>query len=201
MDLFVATRNSGKLIELRDILRPLNINVRTYDEFPHIKPVAETGTTFEQNAVLKASQTAKQTNLITLADDSGLEVDCLAGQPGVYSARFAGQNATDSMNNEKLLDLMDGVPLGSRQARFVCAIAIASPDKVIGTVTGVCEGHIALEPDGSGGFGYDPLFVASGYNYTFAQLSSEIKNKISHRGKALNKAFILLEKLVLSEPG
>lgn len=199
MDLVLATRNKGKLKEIKEILKPLNLILHTYDEYMDIKKIKETGKTFEENAILKATFIAKQTKMVTLADDSGLEVDCLSGQPGIYSARFAGEHATDMMNNEKLLSLMADVPLDSRQGRFVCAIAIALPDRLVGTVRGVCEGHIGFELRGGGGFGYDPLFVVTSYNVTFAELSLDIKNKISHRAKALNKALIVLDKLLLNQ--
>ncbi|MCD6460498.1 XTP/dITP diphosphatase [bacterium] len=199
VDVVIATRNSGKLIEIKNILRPLEVSVVSLAQFPEIKPIEETGITFKQNAILKAQEVAFLTGAVTLADDSGLEVDCLNGQPSIRSSRFAGENATDSMNNAKLLDMMKNIPANQRQARFVCVMALAAADKLIGTVTGICQGYIAQCERGLNGFGYDPLFIARNYNITFAQLQKEIKNKISHRAKALNKAAIMLEKYLLRD--
>ncbi|MDX9701959.1 MAG: XTP/dITP diphosphatase [Candidatus Auribacterota bacterium] len=198
MDLVVATRNRGKFREIKEILSPLELNLYSLADFPDIADVAETGKTFEENAIIKATCVAKSTGLPAIGDDSGLEVDFLNGQPGVYSARFAGNDASDSANNAKLLSLMEHVHIDQRQARFVCCIALAVPDELIGTVRGTCEGVIAQYPRGDGGFGYDPLFIARDYNMTFAELTHDIKNKISHRAKALNKTLILLEKFLLN---
>jgi len=196
-DLVAATKNSGKLKEIRAILGRLNIIIAGLDDYPDMPEIIESGSTFEENAVIKAQAVAKYTNKMALGDDSGLEVDYLNGQPGIYSARFAGENATDYMNNQKLLELMADVEYGQRQARFVCAIAIALPDRLIGTVSASCDGYLLKEPSGTGGFGYDPLFVARDYNETFAQLSPDIKNKISHRAKAIDKACLMLEKYLI----
>ena len=196
-DIVIATRNSGKLLEIKDILKHLEVSVRSLSQFPEIPPIEETGSTFEENAILKAQKVADITGSLTLADDSGLEVDYLGGKPGIRSSRFAGDNATDLMNNAKLLEEMKGVSLDQRQARFVCVIALARPGELIGTVRGTCEGIINEYERGLNGFGYDPLFMVTDYNATFAELQQEIKNKISHRAKALNKAVIMLEKYLL----
>ncbi|RJP59334.1 MAG: XTP/dITP diphosphatase [Candidatus Auribacter fodinae] len=196
-ELLIATRNKGKLKELQHMLNPLELAIRSIADFPDLPEIAETGNTFEENAVLKAQTIADLTGMVTMADDSGLEVDALGGKPGVYSARFAGENATNSQNNELLLNMMSDVPAQLRGARFVSVIAVARPGKLLGTVRGFCEGIITDRMRGNGGFGYDPLFFLKDYNMTFAELSLELKNKVSHRAKALNKAVILLEKIIL----
>lgn len=186
-DLVVATRNKKKLAEIRELLSDLDFNILSLDDFPDIPEVAEDMNTFEGNASKKALQISHITKKLTLADDSGLEIDFLDGKPGVYSARFAGDNAADEDRNKKVLGLMEGVPQDKRKARFKCVIAIAK-DGLLMTVDGVCEGEIAFEPKGNYGFGYDPIFVVPKYNKTFAELGPEIKNKISHRAIALKKA-------------
>jgi XTP/dITP diphosphohydrolase len=203
VDLVVATRNEKKLMEIRDLLADLDFNVMSIGDFAGVPEIQEDGSTFEENAKKKAAQIAQITERLTLADDSGLEIDHLRGEPGVRSARFAGKNATDEDRNIKILDLLKGVPLSERKARFRCAIAIASPDARDGAgkmpalpevevVTGTCEGEIALEPRGSEGFGYDPIFIVPAYGRTFAELGSKKKNQISHRAVALKKAKDLL---------
>lgn len=199
IDVVIATRNNGKIKECKELLKPLNLNIRSLSEFNTIGTIEETGTTFEENAAIKAKTVAEHTGLLTIADDSGLEVDELNGRPGVYSARFASENATDLQNNTKLLELLTDVPPSLRSARFVCAIALALPGQLLGTVKATCEGEIAEELRGHGGFGYDPLFIVRGYNMTFAELSLDLKNKVSHRAKALNKAVIFLEKLMIED--
>lgn len=198
MELVLATRNLGKKREIKRILKPLGLDMRGIDEFPDAPETEETGKTFEENAILKAIAIAEFTKSIVLADDSGLEVDALGGKPGIFSARFAGEEANDFGNNQKLLSEMENVPQGQRYARFVCSIAIAVPGKLIGTLSGVCDGEIATCSRGQGGFGYDPLFIVRDYNLTFAELNVDIKNKISHRAKALEKAFLLLERYLIN---
>lgn len=158
------------------------------EEFPGLPEVEEDGATFEQNAVKKARFAAAATCLWALADDSGLEVDYLGGAPGVFSARFAGRGGDDRANNEKLLRLLEGVPLERRTARFRCVVAVASPGGEVYTAEGTCAGVIAFAPRGSGGFGYDPLFYVPHLGKTFAELEPEVKNAVSHRAKALEKA-------------
>jgi len=203
VDLVVATRNKKKLMEIRYLLADLDFNVLSIEDFTCIPEVREDGSTFEENAKKKAIQTAQITKRLALADDSGLEIDYLNGEPGVRSARFAGENATDEDRNRGILDLLKGVPRSERKARFRCVIAIASPaaqdgaDRMfalpeVETVTGTCEGEIALEPRGDGGFGYDPIFIVPAYGETFAELGSEKKNQISHRAVALKRAKNLL---------
>ena len=147
--------------------------------------IEETRSTFEENALIKAKEINRITGEIVMADDSGLEVDFLNGAPGIYSARFAGENATDEEKNIKLLDLLKDVPFDKRAARFVCVIAVVFPDKSSFTVKGTCEGYIWHKPEGENGFGYDPIFYVPEYQMTTAQMASEMKHKISHRGKAL----------------
>lgn len=178
----------------------LNIEIITLEEIQQDVPeIVEDGTTFEQNAIKKASVTANLTGYTCLADDSGLVVDALEGKPGVYSARFAGENASDEENNNKLLNLLREVPAQERSARFVCVIAVCTPDGEVFTVKGECEGRIGLKPRGDRGFGYDPLFIPQGYDLTFAELPEDEKNRISHRGKALTKIVPVIKELMKRE--
>lgn len=192
-DLVVATRNKGKLEEIREFLKELPVRLLSLNDVGFHQEIAEDGATFKENAVKKAATVAKATGKLTIADDSGLEVDALQRQPGVFSARFAGPKATDHENNLKLLQLMKNIPEPRRTATFRCVIALASPDGVIGAVEGSCDGAIGLAEVGSNGFGYDPLFIRSEYNKTFAQLDCSVKNRVSHRAKALEKLSLLLE--------
>lgn len=197
-ELVIATKNKNKVREIKKLLKDMPVNVISVDDgrwqIPHI---IEDGRTFRDNAIKKAETIAKITGKVTLADDSGIEVDALGGEPGVYSARFAGENASDRDNNIKLLNLLKDVPLDRRGAQFCSIIAIASPDGNVEAVEGVCRGDIGFSEKGGHGFGYDPLFIPSGYNKTFAELSLDIKNKISHRGRALEKAKLILERMMI----
>jgi XTP/dITP diphosphohydrolase len=181
--LVLASRNAGKTGELREFLKDFPIEIKNLDDFGPIPPVEEDGTTFDENAYKKAAFTAKVLGLPALADDSGLEVDALGGLPGVHSARYAGPNASDTDNSAKLWRKMKGKT--NRIATFVCVISIAVPSGMALTYEGRCEGLIAEAPAGENGFGYDPLFYYPALNRTFAQLSLEEKNQVSHRGKAL----------------
>jgi XTP/dITP diphosphohydrolase len=192
IDLVVATRNKKKLREIRKLLADLDFNVLSIEDFAGIPEIEEDGSTFEENARKKAAQVARITERLTLADDSGLEIDYLDGKPGIHSARFAGENATDADRNSKVLELLEGVSRSERTARFRCAIAIARAADQVEIVNGTCEGEIALEPRGSAGFGYDPLFIVPEYGKTYAELGQEKKNQISHRALALRKARELL---------
>jgi XTP/dITP diphosphohydrolase len=199
MTLVVASHNVGKLAEIRAILRGLPVDVRAVGELGG-EPlhVVEDGETFEANALLKARAVAAATHLTTLADDSGLEVDALGGRPGVRSARFAGESATDADNNAALLGLLQDVDESQRTARFRCTIALVDPwdrDHPI-VVDGRCEGTIARSPKGAGGFGYDPLFLVAGTDQTMAELAADDKNRISHRARALAALRPELEALV-----
>jgi XTP/dITP diphosphohydrolase len=192
----LASGNKGKLEELRSLLGP-DVSVVSAGDLGVELP-EETGTTFEENAVLKARAVAGQTGRVAIADDSGLEVDWLDGAPGVYSARYAGPEADDERNKRKLLEALAGLEHERRTARFRCAIAIAfSPDDIV-TTTGSCEGHITTSERGTGGFGYDPLFELPG-GKTMAELDPEEKNDVSHRGHAMRAAIpIIGDRLGLS---
>jgi XTP/dITP diphosphohydrolase len=193
----IATQNRGKLREFKNMLSWLPVRLLSLSDFPNVVEVDEVGSSFVENAVLKAQGYAAQTGLIALADDSGLEVNALGGAPGVYSARYAGSTASDELRVEKLLHELSLTGDTERRARFVCVIAIF--DQTTGntiTFDGICEGHIARAPYGENGFGYDPIFVSDGYNDTFAGLSTEIKQQISHRSRALKAATAYLAQLV-----
>ena len=180
--LVVASRNAGKTKEIKELLQGFPVEIKNLDDFGPIPPVTEDGETFDDNAYKKASFTAKVLGFPALADDSGLEVNALDGAPGVHSARFAGPDATDEENNMKLLQEMEGKT--DRKAAFVCVISIAVPTGPALTYEARCEGLIAEAPAGDNGFGYDPVFYFSELKKTFAELSSEEKNRVSHRGKA-----------------
>lgn len=184
--IIVATGNKGKLKEIREILSGMPVEIVSMgDIWNPVPEIEENGSTFFENALIKASWVYDKTGTWTLADDSGLEVDYLNGEPGVYSARYAGQKADYKANNAKLLDALKNVPLEKRKARFRCVIVIKTgPDSYL-TAEGNCEGHIGFELQGTNGFGYDPLFYPENEKLTFAEISSDLKNKMSHRGKAL----------------
>ena len=187
-ELLIATNNAGKIRELASLLSNLPLRLRRLSEFPHVKEVEETGRSFAENAELKARLYSEQTNLRTLADDSGLEVDALNGAPGVLSARYAGAHATDEERNARLLAELSLTGDERRSARFICAIALYEPGEEKAKVfSGVCEGRISHRPQGEGGFGYDPLFIPTGYEQTFGELPAELKQRISHRAQALAK--------------
>ncbi len=184
MKLFLASKNKHKIGEFKRILAPLGIELVSEDQLDYpLTEVEETGSTFEENAYLKASSALKETGFPSIADDSGLCVDYLNGEPGIYSARFAGEPVDNDKNNEKLLSLLKDVPLADRTARFVCSIVCVFPngDKI--TAYGSCEGYIDFAPKGGNGFGYDPLFVSE--IGSFGEVSDSEKDSVSHRGKAL----------------
>lgn len=193
MKVILASRNEGKLREMRIILSKYGMDVVSRDDagIPAFE-VEETGTTFEENSYLKAKAIMEASGCPTIADDSGLVVDALGGEPGVYSARYAGEGCTDDDNNELLLRRMECVPDGERSARFVSVITMLFPDGRKLVAKGTVEGRIDRCLDGEGGFGYDPLFIPDGYDRSFGVLSSEIKNSISHRAKALSELEMLL---------
>ena len=180
-----ATGNAGKMKEIRLILSDLGMEICSMKEAGIQTEVEENGTTFEENAVLKAKAIGEQTDAIVLADDSGLEVDYLNKEPGVYSARYLGEDTSYRIKNQSLIDRLDGVPEEKRTARFVCAIAAHLPDGRMLTTRGTIEGIIGYEERGEGGFGYDPIFYLPEYGCSTAELSMEKKNELSHRGKAL----------------
>ena len=183
----VATRNAGKLREIEDMLDLGGWRIVNMSKFPEIGEIPEDADTFEGNARIKASTVAAATGVVALADDSGIEVDAIGGKPGVNSARFAGENATDDMNNEKLLEKMEGVPYEKRTARFVSVICVRTPDGEELSVRGECEGVILEEYRGTYGFGYDPLFYHAPSGKTFSEMTPEEKNAVSHRRMALEK--------------
>jgi len=180
----VSTRNAHKLVEIRQILGP-SFELLDLSSVPALGEVEETGTTFEENAALKALAASAHFDGWVLADDSGLEVDALGGAPGVYSARFSGEGATDVTNRALLLEKLATVPADQRSARFRCVIALARGGEVLAHFSGAVEGVIIQSEQGAGGFGYDPLFVPEGFGETFAELGAETKNRLSHRGRAL----------------
>lgn len=182
----IATKNKGKAKDFEAIFAPLNYEVVTMLDVASDMEIDETGTTFEENAVLKAETLSKALGKLVIADDSGLEVDALGGEPGVYSARYAGDH-DDEANIQKVLEKLQGVPEENRTARFVCAIAISGPDIETKTVFGTCEGSILEEKRGSNGFGYDPIFYVPELGRTMAELTAEEKGAISHRGNAIRK--------------
>ncbi len=186
-ELIVATRNTGKLREIRRLCENHGIAVVGLENFPDIPDVIEDGDTFAANAIKKADTIAQLTGLPCLADDSGLVVEALDGQPGVHSARYAGDDATDQDNNHKLLKEMENLPDSLRRAAFCCVMALCVPGQPPKLFHGRVEGQILFEPRGTGGFGYDPLFMVLDYNQTMAELPLDIKNRISHRGQALRK--------------
>jgi XTP/dITP diphosphohydrolase len=190
--IILATRNQGKIREIQPMLDNNTFEINNLSQFPAIPEVIEDGITFQENALKKATAVFEATGIISLADDSGLEVDYLKGEPGVYSSRFAGENATDAENNRKLLRLLDGIPPEKRTARFHCVMILKTAQQAY-TFEGTCKGIILQEPRGNHGFGYDPLFYVPEYQQTFAELDSHIKNQISHRGMALRKVIAQLK--------
>jgi XTP/dITP diphosphohydrolase len=183
-DLLVASGNSGKVREFAALLSDLGFRVLSLKDFPSLQPAVEDGATFQENAVKKAVHAARATGLPVIADDSGLVVDCLDGRPGVRSARYAGEGAGDQANNALLLAELAGVPSAGRRAAFHCVIAYCLPDGVCRTFDGSLPGIIGTEPVGKDGFGYDPLFLVPEYGKTMAELPLQVKNRISHRGRA-----------------
>lgn len=182
----LASRNEHKIEELRSTLVPLNIELKSTFDFTHLEEVVEDQPTLEGNALKKARYVFEETGLPSLADDTGLEVDALDGRPGVYSARYAGESATYQDNVDKLLDEMAGVDQKDRKAQFRTVIAFVTDNETY-TFEGVCRGEIIQKPRGDKGFGYDPVFLPDGHRETFAELDTEIKNEISHRGKAIQE--------------
>src|SRR6266568_3911584 len=183
----VATRNRNKTREIQQILGP-EFELRDLTAYPEISEIVESGKSFEENAQLKAIAVSKKLPGLVIGDDSGLEVEALGGAPGIYSARYAGRNATDEQNVEKLLSELAGAGAKTRQrtARFRCVIALARNGQVLGTFEGIVEGTIVDQPRGSRGFGYDPIFVPNGFEETFGELPAELKNRISHRAQAIH---------------
>lgn len=194
--LLIATHNQGKLREFRQLLADLDLEVTDLDAIGIQEDVEETGTTFAENAILKARAYAQMSGLLTWSDDSGLEVDALDGRPGVYSARYGGPGLTPRDRYLLLLEELRAYPQASRTARFRCVVALVLPNGNVHTIDDTLEGIITHQPAGEYGFGYDPVFYLPEYQATLAELSSEIKNQISHRGKASKKAKQLLRTLL-----
>ena len=188
MEIVLASRNRKKIEELKSLLADMPVEVRSLLDFPNLPETPETGMTFAENAELKAKAAAEATGRIALADDSGLEVDALGGQPGILSNRFAGPEATDRDKYMRILELLKGVPDEERTARFRAAVAIATPEGETVLVEGTCEGRIARDARGENGFGYDPIFYLPDLGLTMAELPASEKNRISHRAKALQAA-------------
>jgi XTP/dITP diphosphohydrolase len=196
MQLLIASNNVHKIREIRSMLgKKQNFDILSLLNFPHYQTQEEVGKTFEENASLKAKHAAEQLNILTLADDSGLVVPALSGEPGIFSARYAGPDASDKENRQKLLERMQGLTGHQRVAYFTCAIALADPRGVKKCVTGSCEGTILEKERGGNGFGYDPLFLKNDYGKTFAEMEEEVKNRVSHRRKAIDKMLLVLESL------
>jgi len=196
LEVLIATSNPGKIREIRESLRDLPLRLRFLAEFPDLSPVEEVGQSYKENAILKALSYSKHAGVPALADDSGLEVDALGGMPGVLSARYGGDDSSDQERTEKLLMALSQYRGQLRSARFVCSLAVAGwhlgesrpssdASHVLHVSEGKCEGLIIEEPRGNNGFGYDPVFVPTGHDRTFAELPAEIKNVISHRAQAL----------------
>ncbi len=197
IELVIASTNVHKVRELRNMLKPfVSFDLLSLCDFPNYVPPEETGKTFEENAILKAEHAAKTLGRWVIADDSGLIVPALSGAPGVLSARYAGNDATDLENRKKLLEEMKHLMDDDRQAFFECSIALASPEGIKKCVKGTCEGTLLMKDRGGSGFGYDPLFVKHGYSKTFAEIGESVKNRISHRRKALDKLVGSLESLL-----
>lgn len=190
--LVLASRNAKKIAELRSIMERAGFSLAGLEEFPGAPEPEETGATFAENAVIKAKSALAFTGLPALADDSGLAVEALGGAPGVRSARYAGESASDADNNRLLLANLAGVPAGRRAAKFVCAIALALPDGGVFVREGETSGEILFQPRGGGGFGYDPLFLSDDLGVAFAEADGESKNRVSHRGRALAGCMKLL---------
>lgn len=191
--LLLGTRNPGKIHEIKLIIGDLGLELRSLQEFPKVGLAEENADSYAGNGILKAKFYAHSTGMLALADDSGLEVEALGGAPGVLSARYAGEHATDADRRNLLLSELSKTGSANRRARFICAIAIAAADgEVLNVSEGICEGAITLAPRGESGFGYDPLFVPEGYDETFGELSDDIKNQISHRARALKKIRVWL---------
>ena len=189
MELLVATNNKGKVGELSQLLSDFPLRLRLLGEFPDIEEAEETGETFVENATIKALHYSARSGLLTLSDDSGLAVDALGGAPGVYSARYAGRDVSYAERMSKLIGELDATADADRRARFVCVIAVADPaGNTLHTFEGTCKGRIARAPRGTGGFGYDPLFIPDGHERTFGELPPEVKHTLSHRARALQQA-------------
>jgi len=194
--LVIATGNRGKYSEIAALLQGLDALLVPLDRVGLVEVPPESGESFQENARFKAEFVARAVGRLALADDSGLEVDALGGQPGVMSARFGGPGKTDADRNRLLLSKLEGIPPERRTARFRCVVAIADPNGLVSVVDGACEGRITLEPRGDYGFGYDPIFEVPSLGRTLAEVGSDVKNRLSHRAKAIAKARTILEEFL-----
>lgn len=194
--LVIATGNRGKYSEIAALLQGLDALLVPLDRVGLVEVPPESGESFQENARFKAEFVARAVGRLALADDSGLEVDALGGQPGVMSARFGGPGKTDADRNRLLLSKLEGIPPERRTARFRCVVAIADPNGLVSVVDGACEGRITLEPRGDYGFGYDPIFEVPSLGRTLAEIGSDVKNRLSHRAKAIAKARTILEEFL-----
>lgn len=198
LTLLVATQNKKKMEEIRAILKGLPFDLISLADLERVPRIVENGKTFKENAAKKAQAAARASGFLSMGEDSGLCVDALNGRPGVYSARFSGPAKDDQKNNAKVLRLLGGLAAKRRRCHYVCAVAVADKSGLLGVVQGTCAGFIGVEPRGTFGFGYDPLFVVPGHHgRTFAQLGPRIKHRISHRFRALKKARKLLQKIIV----
>jgi len=196
LEILIATKNLGKVKEIKDILNSPEIKILTIKDFPHIPKIEEDGKTYQENAFKKASKVSEYTGKICLADDSGLEIDYLKGKPGIYSSRWGN---SDEERINKVLKLLKDVKKNKRNAKFVCVVVLVFPDGKIYMVKEECKGSITFHPKGEHGFGYDPIFLVPEYNKTFAELGDKVKNQISHRGKAMRRMINIINELVVSE--
>lgn len=196
LEILFASKNSGKIKEIRDILKDTNIKILSLNDFLDLPEIKEDGQSFRENALKKAESISKFTGKICLADDSGLVIEYLGGKPGILSARW-GKN--DEERIQKVLNLLKGVPKKQRKAKFICALALFFPEGKSYIIEDECTGIIATSPRGSNGFGYDPIFIVPEYNRTFAELDEEIKNKVSHRAKALKQMKQIITNLMAKE--
>jgi len=199
-EVIIATKNRGKAREFEDIFRSRGYEIRTLLDYPEIEDIDETGNTFEENAILKAEAVSATLNKLVISDDSGLVIDSLDGRPGIFSARYAGEQKNDEANIDKVLEEMSDIPQSERTARFYCALALAAPEQKTLTVSGTCEGKILGERRGTNGFGYDPIFFVSEKGISMAELSSAEKNQISHRANAIQKLDKILDSFLESDP-
>jgi len=196
LDILLATNNLGKIKEIKDILSSPKVKILTIKDFPKLPKVEEDGKTYQENAFRKANKISKYTGKICLADDSGLEIDYLKGEPGIYSKRWGNR---DEERICKVLKLLKNTPKNKRSAKFVCVAVLIFPDGKINMVKEECMGSITFKPKGECGFGYDPIFLVPGYNKTFAELGEKVKNQISHRGKAMRKMINIINELVINK--
>ena len=196
LEILIATNNLGKVKEIKDILDSPEIKILTMKDFPHLPKIEEDGKTYQENAFKKARKISEYTGKICLADDSGLEIDYLKGKPGIYSSRWGN---SDEERINKVLKLLENIPKNKRNAKFVCVAVLVFPNGKIYMVKEECKGSITFKPKGEHGFGYDPIFLVPEYEKTFAELGDKIKNRISHRGKAMRRMMDRINKIVVSE--